>query len=227
MRSSFYISIAISLLSLGFLLSCNEEDTDTQEVLSGNFYVRYLEKGSVERIEAHLFLVDTSKNKTPFVLSDGIKQGKDKMNSKWISDKLHRYQIEQERSFRNFVEFEFKDLSGTSLKNTIKMSGIKSYTLDEQVSLKDGFELDFSKEQLQSNEKINILFNNEKGETKVISIIGPQDSLLQVDLVQQGLSEGKWTYYFVKRSESIQEGPNILLHNAYEFYSTDKQTIIN
>jgi hypothetical protein len=226
MKLSFYISIAIILGFLVFTSSCSEETKTPKKTLTGNFYVRYLEKGSTERTEAHLFLLDTSKNKTPYVLSEGIELSKDKMNSKWISDKLHRYQLEKKIAFREKVDFKLKDLSGNELTNSISMIPLKNLTLPEEIKLDNGIKLDFSKSKLDFNEKLNILFTNENGLTKVVSVLGPQNSSYRINLLEQDIKKGPWSYYFVKRKEQIREGNNIFLHNAYEYYSTDRQTLI-
>ena len=226
MKLSFYISIAITSVTLLGLSSCKSETETIDELLTGNFYARYLEKGTTERIEAHLFLMDTAKNKTPYVLPSGIQQESTKLSSKWISNKLHRYQVEKQGPFRELLNFEFKDLNGNQLTNSISMSPLRDLKLPEELTLSEMVELDFSKEPLLKNEKISILLNNKAGKTKVISIIGPQNSEHMIDLKDNGLEKGEWTYYFVKRQETKSEGPNIFLLNAYEYYSSDRQILI-
>lgn len=226
MKLSFYILIAIASFSTILLSSCENETNTNTDVLTGNFYVRYLEKGKTERIEAHLFLVDSTKNKKAFALPSGIFQDETKMSSKWISDKLHRYQIEKQSNFRKEVNFEFTDQNGNLLKNSISMNPISNLELPDEIDLKELLPLDFSSEPILANEKISILMNNESGETKVISILGPKNEIELVDLNKNGISPGQWIYYFVKRHENKSEGPDIFLHNTYEYYTTDKQLII-
>lgn len=226
MKLSFYISIAITSLAILGLNSCKSEAETVDDILTGNFYVRYLEKGTTERVEAHLFLVDTAQNKTPYVLPSGILQESTKMSSKWISDKLHRYQIEKQGPFRELLNFEFTDLNGNQLTNSISMRPIQNLNLPELINLEEKVGLDFSNNPLLKNEKISILLNNEAGKTKVISIVGPQNSEYTIDLAENDLEKGEWTYYFVKRQETKSEGPNIFLLNAYEYYSSDRQLVI-
>ena len=106
------------------------------------------------------------------------------------------------------------------------MRPIQNLNLPELINLEEKVGLDFSNNPLLKNEKISILLNNEAGKTKVISIVGPQNSEYTIDLAENDLEKGEWTYYFVKRQETKSEGPNIFLLNAYEYYSSDKQLVI-
>lgn len=233
MRSNHqYYLFSIFLILAGLAVSGCQSETAPKEITSityANLFIRYIAPQAQLKATVAFREGDSLSTAQPVEIPGGVKYQGQQLEKRRLPGQQVRYRTDIRTAFSNPHRFQFKGADGQAHEITLELNPVDSFSvIGGSASLSEGMQLYIKNEQIETGERIVLLFSDANNKATTITLTNPtvRDTFPISGIRLRKLEPGPYNLYLVKKQHHELDLDGVKATADTEYYTAEQSFII-